>query len=142
MGSKSDYAEKVVLDALLGQVSLPALPNLWVALYTTGTLTDASTGSSPVAVEVTGGGYARVKISNDLSTWPAASGTSPSTKTNGIPIAWAAATASWGTVTQWALCDAPTGGNIIYYGSFATPTTIAFGDQASLPAGSLKVQED
>ena len=64
--------------------------------------------------EPTGGAYARVAVTNDVNHWgPAAQGI----KTNSLDILFPTATANWGTLRQWAICDAATAGKIITWGN-------------------------
>lgn len=140
-GSKSDYLEKVVLDTFIGGQAYSPPANLYIALFTTGTVGETSTGAVPTAVEVTGGTYTRVSVANNLTQWPAASGT-PTLKSNANTISFPTATADWGTITQWAILDAATNGNIYYYGTFDVAKTILNGDTATLPTGALKIYED
>lgn len=143
-GSKSNYLEAVMLDTFVGGQAYSAPANLHVALFTTGTLGETSTGTTPIAVEVSGGSYARVSVANNLTQWPAAAinGGGQTEKHNANAISFATATADWGTVTQWALLDAATNGNILYYGTFDVAKTILTGDTATLPGSALKIFED
>ena len=90
--------------------------------------TDAGGGT-----EVTGGSYARVAYTNNATNFPAASG---GAKSNGTLIAWAAATASWGTVVAVAGLDAASGGNFGFWDDF-TGVAIASSDVLEIPAGDL-----
>lgn len=145
-GSKSDFLEKRVLDVFIGGATYTPPANLHIALYTTGTLTETSTGGLPGAVEVTGGGYARGVSTNNATNWPAAASTAdnpPRTrKSNANAISFPTATADWGNITQWAIVDAATGGNIYYYGTFDVAKQILEGDTATLPPGAIKIYED
>ena len=142
-GSKSDYLERTVLDTFIGGQAYSAPANLYIALFTTGTVGEASTGASPSAVEVSGGSYAPAMVANNLTQWPAAAPSGGQTlKSNANTISFATATADWGTITQWAIIDAATNGNILYYGTFDVAKTILTGDTATLPTGALKIYED
>ena len=146
-GSKSAYLEKVVLDTFIGGQAFTPPANLYIALYTSGALTDQSTGTTPVATEVTGGAYARAVVANNLTQWPAATEdavvlpNAESKKTNANTITFATATADWGTISSWAIVDAATNGNIYYYGTFNVAKTILNGDTATLPPGALVIYE-
>ncbi len=141
-GSKSNYLEALALDVFIGAQVYAPPANLYVALYTTGTLDEASTGSVPLAVEVTGGSYVRLAVPNNLTQWPAATiVTGQTVKTNANLLTFVQSTADWGLITQWALIDAVTNGNIYYYGTFDVAKTIQNGDTATLPVGSLKIYE-
>jgi hypothetical protein len=126
-GSKSDYLENKVLDAVLNNTSL-VVATPYVALYTVAP-TDSTGGT-----EVTGGSYARV-----AGSFGAASGGSCS---NDAAVAFAAPTADWGTVVAFAICDSSTSGNILYWGDLTASRTILNGDGApSFAIGTLTITE-
>lgn len=141
MGSKSDYLEKALLDHVLGAVAYVAPANVHIALFTTAGLSDAGVGT---AAEPVGGGYTRLAVPNTTAQFPAATGASPSRKTNANLLAWSAATADWGVVLEWAIMDAATLGNILYWGSFtaAQQRAILVGDTATIAPGVLDITED
>ena len=129
-GTLSDYAENKVADHVVGKTAF-TMPTIWVGLWTA-TLSDTSTGAT--AGEVSGGSYARkAAVGSD---WNAASGGS---LTNAAILAFPQATASWGTVTHFALLDASTAGNIIGWADLTTPRAIVNGDTAQFNAGTLTV---
>lgn len=84
--------------------------------------------------EISGGGYARQAVS-----FGTASG---GTLASSAAVEFPAATASWGTVSHWALCDAATGGNAWWHGDIAVPKDITAGDIYRIPAGSLTLTLD
>jgi len=131
--SKSDYLESKVLDHLLGRTTYTAPATVYVALYTTAP-TDAGGGT-----EVSGGGYARKAVTNDATNWPAASS---STKSNGTAIAFAEATADWGTVVAFGLFDAAIDGNLLYWGELSQPVAVGSGVTATFAVGALTLIED
>lgn len=141
MGSKSDYLEKKLLDHVLGGVAYVAPATVHIALFTTAGVTDAGVGT---AAEPVGNGYARLAVANDATQFPAATGASPSRKTNANLLAFAAATGTWGVVLEWAIMDAAVGGNVLYYGAFtlAQQREILAGDTATIAAGVLDITED
>ena len=128
-GSKSDYLENKVLDAVLNNTSL-AVATPYVALFTA-TPSDAGGGT-----EVSGGSYARV---NSSASWPAASSGSCA---NDVAIAFPSATANWGTVTQFGIFDASTAGNLLYWGDLTTSRSILNGDPTpTFAIGALVITE-
>jgi hypothetical protein len=140
MGSKSDYMENKVLD-IIGGVTFTSPATVYVALFTT-IPTDASTGTTPApGVEVTGGSYARQSVTNNATNFPAASAGS---KSNGVAITWATPpSGNWGVVVGFAICDAATNGNILYWGAISPNKTINNGDPApSFGIGALTITED
>jgi hypothetical protein len=138
MGSFGDYLEAEVLDAVFGQTTLPSIPTTYIALYT------AIPGDANASgTEVTGGSYARVAVTNNTTNWPAASGTSPTTKSNGVAFTFPAPTANWGTVVAMAVYDAASGGNELAWSALAVNKTINNGDAApSFAIGALALTLD
>lgn len=138
MGSLSDYAELKTLDLLFSAAAFPAIPTHYVALYTALPGDGSASGT-----EVTGGAYARVAITNNATNWPAATGTAPATKANGIAITFPVPTANWGVVTGFAIYDAATAGNEICWGALSVSKTINNADAApSFAVGALTVTLD
>jgi hypothetical protein len=60
----SDYEAQNVLNYVTGQLIVPALPAVYLALFTTAPTSDAGTGGT----EVSGGSYARVQIAGSAAT--------------------------------------------------------------------------
>ena len=139
MGSKSDYLEKALLDGVLGgsAFSLPA--TVYLALFTTDPTDVAASGT-----EATGTGYQRLAITNNATNWPAASGTT-ATKSNGTVLTMATAGGDWSSgsnMAYWALFDASSGGNKLYYGAITTPKPVLNGDTPSFAIGAISITED
>lgn len=63
MPGLSDYSAKNVLNYLTGSVAMPALPAVFLALFTTAPTSDAGTGGT----EVSGGSYARVQVAGAVA---------------------------------------------------------------------------
>lgn len=124
--SLTNFGEAAALDAagVLGGTK-------YMALFT------AAPGETGGGTEVTGGAYARVAI-----TFGAASQGAPSTKSNSAAINFAAASADWGNVTHWAVMDAASAGNMIWYGTLTVARNILNGDTASWAIGALICQMD
>lgn len=95
----------------------------------------------PGATEVAAPDYERLPIPNTAANFPGATG-NPTTKTNANLHLFEEAVVDWGTITQWALVDAATNGNIWYYGSFQVSKLIQSGDVAQISPGSIKITED
>jgi len=130
MGSFSDYLENKLLDHVFKTAEYSQPTNLYIALCKS-TIDDADTGST-LPGEVSGGSYARKKC----NTWDAAAGGAVE---NTGAITFAQATADWGVVTDFAIVDKTTGGNVIGYGKLNTTKNIQSGDTASFAAGALDV---
>ena len=131
MSAFSNYLENAVMNNLLGQAAIPAIPNLYFALLTAG-VDDAGAGGT----EVGGAGYSRVNLANNTTNFPTISGTN-GTKTNATAIAWPTAAASWGTVSHYAVYSSSSGGNLLFYGSLDSAKVIGTGDAFTVPAGSF-----
>ena len=84
--------------------------------------------------EVSGGSYARQPVSFDEP--------DGGTMVSADDIEFPAATAAWGTVTHWGLCDAATSGNVWWTGAITTPKSISSGDVYRIPAGYLTLTMD
>jgi hypothetical protein len=137
-GSFGDYFEVHVLDTAFGASAFPTITTHYIALYTV-----IPTDASASGTEVTGGSYARVAVTNNSTTWPAATGTNPSTKSNGIAVTFPSPSANWGTVVGFAIYDAATVGNELAWGSLTTSKTISNGDPApSFSIGALVITLD
>jgi hypothetical protein len=134
MGSFSDYAEAKVLDYVFSGAAFTPPANLFVALYTA-TPTDAGGGT-----ELTIGslGYTRVSVTNNATNFPASTGTSPTTKSNGTAITFGTnTTTDWGTITAVALFDAASAGNMIAWTALTVSKPVMVGDTASFAIGAL-----
>lgn len=145
MAALSDYAENKFIDLLVrGQTFTPPATT-YVGLLTAAP-SDAGGGT-----EVTGGSYARVAVTSSLANWAgtqaagstvASSGTGGTTSNNGS-ITFPAPTANWGVVTHFAVYDAATAGNLLFWAALTTAKTINNGDAApSFAAAALTFQAD
>jgi hypothetical protein len=157
-GSKSNYLSKALLDHMLGGwgatgptgATAPTgpgalLPYVYVGLWTTaGSLTDASDGEQANEVSTSATGYTRVEVDNNSTNWPASSGSTTGIKQNGTAITFPTATASWGSIYQFALLDSVTaaGSNVLFWGDLTSVKVIGNGDTASFSAGALSITED
>jgi hypothetical protein len=129
--SKSDYLEVEVLKWCTGQVNaLGTAPTPYIALYTANP-SDAGGGT-----EVTGGSYARV---SSAGKWAAPSAGSVS---NNAEIAFATASAGWGTVTAFGLFDAVSGGNLLRWAALGASKAVDSGDTARFASSTLTFTED
>ncbi len=134
-GSKSDYLENQILDVVLGDGTFTRPVTTYLGLWTSA-LSDASTGVT--AGEVAAGDYARLPVTNNATNWPdAASGA----KSNGVAFEWAAALASWGTITHAGIFDAVTAGNCLYHWDLPVSKVVAADDIFRFPVGSIDLTE-
>jgi hypothetical protein len=131
-GSKTDALEQRLLDHLFKGGAAPALTALstvYVALYTV-VPSDPSAGT-----EVAGSGYARQAVA--AAAWTR----SASSIANNIEIAFPAVTGSAYTVVGWAIMDAASAGNQLYWGD-CTSTVMNVGDIPRFAANALTITED
>lgn len=103
LGGMSDYLENKVLDHVLGKAAY-TMPTCYLGLFT------AAPSDSGGGTEVTGGSYARQNATTALGSASAGS------STNSSQITYPDATAAWGDVCAWALFDALTTGNMLWWG--------------------------
>ena len=127
MGGKSDYLENRILDYVLRD-SGP----VYAALFTENptALDDTALGT-----EVTGFDYARVQINFALAT----GGSTANEDRVDFPIANGG---DWGLVTAFAVYDALTIGNLLYWGDLTPPKNIIDGETASFAVDALVINED
>jgi hypothetical protein len=131
-GSKTDSLEQRLLDHLFKGGATPALNALstaYVALYT-------AVPSDPAAgTEVSGSSYARQAVA--AAGWTRTA----SQVANNAEVAFPTVTGSPYTVVGWAIMDALSGGNMLYWGDVAS-TTMNVGDVARFAAGAITINED
>lgn len=131
----SDAQANNALDVRFGAVASNAPATYYFALCTTAPSTN--TGTS--LVEPSTGAYARVAISNNPTSFPAAAARA---KANGVPITWPTATAGWGTIVGVAMFDALTAGTFLGYGALGTPVAVASGAAPQVNVGNFTVTSD
>ena len=141
MSAMSDYLENKLVDQIFRAQTAPTTTTLYIALYT------AAPSDSGGGTEVTGGSYARVAVTSSLANWAgtqsagsttASSGTGGATSNNNS-ITFPTPTATWGTVTHFAIYDAASGGNELFWGALTIAKTVNISDTVSFPAASLSV---
>ncbi len=137
-GSKSDYLELKVLDHVLGGGDYTRPVTVYLALFTVAP-TDAGGGT-----ECTGGGYARLAITNNATNFPAASAGS---KASGAVFAFttfSGSVSSGSVFVAWGIYDASSAGNLLYWGTLAAGDQKAYttNDQFTIPSGSMTITED
>lgn len=141
MTKASNYLENKLTDLIFRGQAFTAPATIYVSLHTTDPLDDAS------GAEVSGGAYARVAITANLTNWSgtqaaasttASSGTGGESSNNGAITFPAPSGANWGVVTHFGVWDAATTGNLLIHGALGTPKTINDGDAApSFAAAAL-----
>jgi hypothetical protein len=129
MGSFADFWEGEILDHIFDIGSYTA-PTIYVGLSTADPLDDASGLAEP-----SGGAYARVAH--------AAWARSGNVVDNTGAVTFPTTTASWGTVTHFALFDALSGGNMLAHGTLdASRDLSASGKTPRFADGELDVSLD
>lgn len=126
MGSLADYAENKFLDHVIGNTAM-ALPSVYLAIGA------GNSDPAGLVTEVTGLSYARIAVAG--AAWNAAASR---TITNNGTITFATAgVGGWGTPDSWAIYDAATGGNCLFYGDITTPKLINAGQTPSFAANTI-----
>lgn len=139
MSSMSDYLENAIADHCFRTTSFTKPATLYYALMTV-TTTDAGGGT-----EATGGSYARVAVTGSNANFNGTHGntTGASSGTGGVisnalAITFPAPTANWGVVVSWAIYDASSSGNLLFWGLLQANKTVNNGDAApSFVAGAF-----
>jgi len=120
---KTYYLSDNFVNAALRNTPYTSPALVYVALYTVAP-TPAGGGT-----EVSGGGYGRQTV-----TFVAPVNGQSS---NDAEILFPVASATWGTITSFALLDASAGGNMMYFDNLSTPRLVLASDQVRFPAGQL-----
>ena len=94
-------------------------------------LTDPT--ASGTGTEASGGGYARKVISCDAPSLVA--GKQQVKNTDAVD--YGVITADIGTVSYWGIFDSQTGGNLLWFGSFARGKNVLNGDAITVNAGAI-----
>ena len=115
MSAFSDYLENKVLDHLMGRTTYTAPAAVYFSLYT------SSPADSGGGTEVSGGGYARVAVSNTATEWPEATG---GVKKNANQITFPEAMESWGTIVAIGIHDAATAGNLLFWTTITSRSVV------------------
>jgi len=131
MSFGNDY-ENEILEYIFpgGGVAVSPEAQIQIALSTADPLDDGSGLAEP-----SGGNYARITgLDNSSATWnQAAAGQ----KTNKVILAFNEASASWGTITHWAIFDESTGTKLLCHGALAQSKTIGAGESLRFDLGDL-----
>lgn len=136
MAAMTNYLEEELVKHIFRTGTMTKPAGLHVGLFT------AAPGEAGGGTEVAGGSYARAALAPSDSNWAAAAGGNGTTS-NAVAITFPAPTANWGLVTHWAIFDAASGGNMLFYAALTTSKTINSGDAApSFGVGALTVQID
>lgn len=134
MGEISIYGAQQVAKALIGQTG--TIPGTWyIALINGDDPSGFITGAE--LDEPSGGGYARKAVTNNSTNWYELD---YGKCANVSDLYFTTASASWGRIRSWALCDAATNGNIWFYGQFLSAKMVESGDTFWISNGAVQVE--
>ena len=132
-GSFSNFLELELLDHVWGNSAYSVPATLYIALFTIAP-TDAGAGT-----ECSGGSYARVAVTNNVTNWPNAA---DGAKANGADFSFVTATGDWGTCVAMGIFDALTNGNLLAWADLTASKDVASGDTAKFPTGNIDITLD
>jgi hypothetical protein len=124
---KAIYLDDNFINVALRNTPFTPPATIYVALYT------VAPGVGGGGTEVSGGGYGRQTV-----TFVAPINGQSS---NVADILFPIAIAPWGTVVAFALLDASSGGNMLYFGNLSTPRNVLASDQVRFAVGQMLVSE-
>lgn len=119
MASASDYLEEAALKHVLGIASMTSPAKVYLALGTSAPAENATSWSA----ELSGNGYERVPIAFDDPVYEA-SGPKYLLR-SAVPVYFPKATAAWNNLTDFAIFDAKTGGNLLIIGLTVATHSVA-----------------
>jgi hypothetical protein len=123
----SNYVDNKVLEHVTGKTTFAAVTP-FIALLTTNPSNNTGTG----LVETTYTNYARVACSG--ATWATAASGSITTAS---VVSFPSCGTTGATIVGWALYDASTAGNLLFYGTCSL--TVSSGIQPQFAAGALTI---
>lgn len=132
--AKSDYCENAVVLHVVGDTQF-TMPTTHLALFTT-SASLANLEAGTLTGEVSGGNYSRVALAGKWGT------PSDGTLLNDTEIAFATASADWGTIRFFAIMDAASAGNVLYYGQLTADKDVDNGDTAKFAVSALSITEE
>lgn len=116
MSGFSTYLDNKILAHVFNGTVYTTPAKYWALFTSAKGLTDNGSAKD----EVTGEGYARVKVANNAFTTPSAGEVK-----NANNIEFPVAVSNWGRVAYVAIMDAATGGNVLAWGVIRNPSTLA-----------------
>lgn len=131
MAEMSNYLEDELLDHVLSAATYTAPATVYLAL-STATITDTTTGTT--ITEHSGDNYSRKSVTNNATNWPAASSAS---KSLGVTQTFATPSGSWGTITDMAIIDAASNGNILLYTALTASKAVASGNTVEFTSSNI-----
>jgi len=129
-----------VLEHLLAVEAWTYSANIY-GLLGLSTSTPDDTGDIVDWKEPVGGAYARIPVNHTAAGWAFTTGTTSVDAKNANQLAYATATADWGTVSYFGISLSGTteGGSVIMWGTMSTPKEILTDDQAILAANGITI---
>ncbi|MGC9309835.1 MAG: phage tail fiber protein [Candidatus Nanoarchaeia archaeon] len=138
MGDLAHYMSSKILDEIFGGTNYVPEATLYLGLSTS-TIADDGTNIT----EPTDSNYARVSITNNKINWDTASVVSGKSQIqNAVAFEFPAANTGFGTITDWFISDAASGGNIIAYGALNASKTIGSGEKLIIPIDGMTITLD
>jgi hypothetical protein len=119
----SNYLENKIFEHVYRGVTYTSPALVYASLYTN------NPGEANTGTEVTGGSYARQIVTFTAPT--------DGVGNNTTAVVFPTATAAWGTVTHYALHDAPSGGNMLSYAPLASSQVVNSGQVVVFTIGSI-----
>ncbi len=133
---KSTYLANKIADLVLGGVPFTPEATVWIALYLS-PLNEGGSGGTEVS-SLGGSAYIRFEMANTTAEWAL---NSNGIKTNLKQLRYPTAQTAWGLVDAVAIYDAPTGGNILYFGSLTSTINVTPGDAVEVDPGAIQIRE-
>lgn len=139
MSAMSDYLEGQIRAHIFRTASFTKPTVLAIALCTAAPV-DADTGALTGKEAANAGAYARQTLNPLDANWTAPDGTGGLTD-NASAITFPVATANWGTITHFAICDSATygAGNLLFHGALTASKVVNTNDQIKFNIGDLDV---
>lgn len=129
MGGFTTAVHNQILDHRLGGTAPTVPATLYLGLSTT-TITAAGGNIT----EPSGNNYSRLAITNNKTNWSvSASGIVSNAVQFDLPIP----SGSWGSLVDWFLSSASSGGTIQAYGTWPSPVTFVADDEPFIAIGAL-----
>ena len=135
MALVSQYLSDCILNYIFNGTAFTP-PTIYIALLTTPAVSsdtgDSISNGTGIGIEVSGPGYVRLAYNS----WTTASG---GTISNASLMSFLAAAGPWGIIQGLAICDAQTGGNILFYGTLTALQHIGIAQVASFQPNYVSV---
>jgi hypothetical protein len=120
----SNYLSAAVLNATLTNTSYTSPATVYVALYSVAPT--PSTGGT----ELTGSSYARVALTSSVTA---------NVATSTANVVFGPASATWSTAVSWAVCDAASAGNILYFNALLPNQTVQNSNTLNFQTGNITI---